>query len=378
MTFTFEVIKTQGRARAGIFHTPHGPIPTPVFAPVGTQATVKAVMPRDLRELQATLVLANTYHLHLRPGSDLIRDLGGLHPFMQWDGPILTDSGGFQVFSLTQINRIDADGVTFRSHIDGSQQRLTPESSMQIQQNLGADIIMCFDECPTPRDRDVVAAAVARTTAWAQRCRTAHPNDQHQALFGIVQGGIFEDLRAQSAQALQAIGFPGYALGGLAVGESKAEMYATLDFTVPLLPDDKPRYLMGVGEPDDLIAGIQRGIDIFDCVIPTRLARHGAAMTRTGRFNLKNQAHERSTEPLDATCSCYTCQHFSRAYLRHLVRSKEILGHMLLSLHNIHFLIQHVQAMRTAILEGDLVAYGRAFMCDYQPRLTEPNASSVP
>lgn len=368
MTFSFEVIQTRGKARAGLLHTPHGPIPTPVFAPVGTQGTVKAVLPRDLPELGATLVLANTYHLHLRPGDELVRDLGGLHKFMRWDGPILTDSGGFQVFSLTQINAIDDDGVTFRSHIDGSKHRFTPEISIRIQQNLGADIIMCFDECPIPYDRSIVEPAVTRTTNWARRCRTAHPDDSQQALFGIVQGGIFEDLRAQSAAALQEIGFPGYAIGGLAVGESKADMYRTLDSTVPLLPDDRPRYLMGVGEPDDLVEGILRGVDIFDCVIPTRLARHGTAMTATGRLNMRNLEHARSEQPLDATCGCYTCQNFSRAYLRHLVKAKEILGHMLLSLHNIHFLVHHAQAMREAIINGTLEDYRQTFLQNYYER----------
>lgn len=366
MTFTFRVLKTEGAARAGILETPHGPIPTPVFAPVGTQGTVKAVLPRDLHELQATLILANTYHLHLRPGDELIRDLGGLHPFMNWPGPILTDSGGFQVFSLAQINRIDDDGVTFRSHIDGSLRRFTPEISVHIQQNLGADIIMCFDQCPTPRDRAAVEPAVKRTTHWAQRCRQAHIDESRQALFGIVQGGIFEDLRAQSAAALLNIGFTGYAIGGLAVGESKAEMYRTLDFTIPMLPEDRPRYLMGVGEPDDLIEGILRGIDIFDCVIPTRLARHGAALTAHGRINVKNLEYARDDGRLDPTCACYTCQHFTRAYLRHLVKAKEILGHMLLSLHNIHFLIQHVRAMRAAILNGNSQDYRADFLRRYQ------------
>ena len=365
MTFSFETVATFGQARAGVFHTPHGPLPTPVFAPVGTQGTVKAVLPRDLKELGATLVLANTYHLHLRPGDDLVRDLGGLHRFMQWDGPILTDSGGFQVFSLTEINHIDEDGVTFRSHIDGSKHRFTPEFSIQIQQNLGADIIMCFDQCPTPRDRAVVEAAVKRTTDWARRCREVHPDDTQQALFGIVQGGIFEDLRAQSAAALQPLNFPGYAIGGLAVGETKAEMYETLDHTLPLLPADKPRYLMGVGEPDDLVEAIARGVDIFDCVIPTRLARHGTAMTAYGRLNLRNLEHARSDQPLDSTCDCYTCKHFSRAYLRHLAKAKEILGHMLLSMHNIHFLVHHAKAMRTAIIEGTLPGYREMFLRQY-------------
>jgi queuine tRNA-ribosyltransferase len=362
----FEIIKTQGAARAGIFHTPHGPILTPVFAPVGTQAAVKAILPRDLRELNATLVLANTYHLHLRPGSELIRDLGGIHCFMGWDAPMLTDSGGFQVFSLAEISRIDADGVTFRSHIDGSRHRFTPEIAMQIQHNLGADIIMCFDQCPPPHDRAVVQAAVSRTHHWATRCRQAHPDDQRQALFGIVQGGIFPDLRAESARFLQTLAFPGYAIGGLAVGETKAEMYTMLDLTVPLLPADKPRYLMGVGEPDDLAQAIIRGVDIFDCVMPTRIARHGAALTHTGRINLRNQEFTRSEQPLDTGCACYTCQHFTRAYLRHLIRAKEITGFTLLTIHNLHFLIQHVRAMRDAILhDGDLAAYADAFLERY-------------
>ncbi len=362
----FECLATQGRARAGILHTPHGPIPTPVFMPVGTQATVKAVLPRDLPDLGVSILLANTYHLHLRPGDELIRDLGGLHRFMNWPGPILTDSGGFQVFSLTDINRIDEDGVTFRSHLDGSQHRLTPERATQIQQNLGADIIMCFDQCPSPTDRDEVTAAVERTNRWAQRCRETHPDDSQQALFGINQGGIFEDLRAESARVLRDIGFPGYAIGGLAVGESKTEMYHTLDTTIPLLPEDKPRYLMGVGEPDDLLESVWRGVDMADCVIPTRMARHGTAMTTIGRLNLRNLQYADDDGPLDPTCTCYTCQQFTRAYLRHLVKAKEILGHMLLSLHNIHFLTQHMHDMREAILDGRFEDYQRSFLQRYR------------
>lgn len=362
----FEILKTQGAARAGVFHTPHGPIPTPVFAPVGTQATVKAVLPRDLHGINASLVLSNTYHLHLRPGSELIRELGGLHQFMGWPGPMLTDSGGFQVFSLTEINKVDEDGVTFRSHIDGSKHRFTPEVAMQIQENLGADIIMCFDQCPKPRDRAEVEAAVQRTHNWAVRCREAHPDDSQQALFGIVQGGIFEDLRAESAAFLQTLDFPGYALGGLAVGETKAEMYTTLDFTMPLMPQAKPRYLMGVGDPDDLAQAVLRGVDIFDCVMPTRIARHGAALTFDGRINMRNQEYTTSQEPLDEGCTCYTCQHFTRAYLRHLIRAKEIVGFTLLSIHNLHFLIQHVTTMRNIILnDGDLTAYTSAFLQRY-------------
>jgi queuine tRNA-ribosyltransferase len=365
MSFYFEIEKTQGRARAGVLHTPHGDIPTPVFAPVGTQATVKALPPRDLSEMGVTLVLANTYHLHLRPGDELVRDLGGIHDFMAWPGPMLTDSGGFQVFSLAEINRIDDEGVTFRSHLDGSKHRLTPESSMAIQENLGADIIMCFDECPKPTDRAAVERAIARTSQWAARCREAHPDDNRQALFGIVQGGIFEDLRSQSAAFLRDLDFPGYAIGGLAVGETKEEMYTALDFTAPMLPEHKPRYLMGVGEPDDLARGIMMGVDVFDCVMPTRIARHGAALTPDGRINMRNLPHATDPNPLDPTCDCYCCRNFSRAYLRHLVKAGEILGAYLLSLHNVYFLVRHVRAMRQAILNGDLAEYTRAFLERY-------------
>jgi len=365
MSLYFEVIKTQHRARVGILHTPHGDIPTPVFAPVGTAATVKAVPPRDLHEIGVPLVLSNTYHLHLRPGSELVRDMGGLHRFMAWDKPILTDSGGFQVFSLAQINRIDDDGVTFQSHIDGSRHRFTPEIAIRIQENLGADIIMNFDQCPPPTDRAFVERAVARTSAWAQRCRDAHPDDSVQALFGIQQGGIFADQRERSSRDLIAIGYPGYAIGGLAVGESKLEMHQTLDLAVPLLPADKPRYLMGVGAPDDLAEAITRGIDIFDCVLPTRIARHGAVFTPYGTVNIGRLDHARSEEPIDPACGCYCCTHFTKAYLRHLVKAKELLTHYLLSVHNITFLIRHVQAMRAAILTDSLDSYVSAFLCRY-------------
>lgn len=365
MVFEFEVQATDGRARAGVFHTPHGDILTPVFAPVGTVGTVKAVPPRDLVDVGASLVLANTYHLHLRPGDELVRDLGGLHQFMAWNGPMLTDSGGFQVFSLTEINKIDDEGVTFRSHIDGRKLRFTPEFSMQIQQNLGADIIMCFDECPVPTDRKIVERAVKRTHDWAVRCREAHPDDTVQALFGIVQGGIFPDLREQSATFLQSVDFPGYAIGGLAVGETKAQMYTTLDATMPFMPNEKPRYLMGVGEPDDLAQAVLRGVDIFDCVMPTRVARHGAALTPNGRVNMRNQVYAEDTQPLQADCDCYTCRTFSRGYIRHLVRSKELLAHYLLSVHNIHFLIDHMTKMREAIFEGRLQAYTESFLKRY-------------
>ncbi len=364
MSFDFEVIATDGNARAGIFHTPHGAIPTPIFAPVGTLATVKAVPPRDLEELHVKLVLANTYHLFLRPGDELIRDMGGLHQFMRWCGPILTDSGGFQVFSLAEINRIDEDGVTFRSHLDGSMKRLDPKRSMEMQQNLGADIIMAFDQCPPPKDRHEVEQAVARTHRWLEACRQAHPYDERQALFGIVQGGIFPDLREKSARFVTDMGLKGYAIGGLAVGETKAEMYAALEHTLPFMPADKPRYLMGVGEPDDLVEGIMRGVDIFDCVIPTRLARHGAALTYDGRINLRNAKYKMDETPIDPRLNNYASR-FSRGYLRHLVVAKELLAHYLISLHNIDFLVGHVANMRQAIIEGRLKNYADQFMSRY-------------
>ncbi|MEM9951445.1 MAG: tRNA guanosine(34) transglycosylase Tgt [Chloroflexota bacterium] len=365
MAFEFEIIARDGDARAGILHTPHGDIPTPVFAPVGTLATVKAMPPRDLRnEIDASLLLSNTYHLHLRPGENLVEQMGGLHDFMQWDGPILTDSGGFQVFSLTQINEIDDDGVTFRSHIDGSKQRLTPESSMKIQEQLGADIIMAFDQCPPPDDRDAVESSLDRTHRWLERCRESHPSDDVQALFGIVQGGIFDDLRAQSAEFVTSLDLKGFAIGGLAVGETKHEQYRTLDFTLPLMPTNKPRYLMGVGDPDDLVEGISRGVDIFDCVIPTRLARHGAAFTPDGRVNMRKAMYKDDPRPIMEGTGIYT-ENFSRAYIRHLVVTKELLAHYLISLHNVWFLVNHVKNMRQAIIEGRLQVYKNEFLKRY-------------
>ena len=364
MSFDFEVVAKDGNARAGILHTPHGDIPTPVFAPVGTCGTVKAVPPRDLDALDVKLILSNTYHLFLRPGDELVRDMGGLHQFMNWDGPLLTDSGGFQVFSLTEINKIDDDGVTFRSHLDGSLKRLDPERSMEIQRNLGADIIMAFDQCPPPNDRQQVTAAVERTHRWLARCRDAHPHDDEQALFGIVQGGVFPDLREKSARYVTDHDLKGYAIGGLAVGETKGEMYATLDETLPRLPKNKPRYLMGVGEPDDLVESILRGVDILDCVIPTRLARHGAAFTHEGRINLRNARFKMDESPIDIHLDNYASQ-FSRAYLRHLVVAKELLAHYLLSLHNIDFLVRHVKNMRRAIIDGQLKDYAARFLARF-------------
>jgi len=350
--FSFQLESRQGRARAGRFHTPHGELLTPLFAPVGTQATVKSLSPSNLTELGASLILANTYHLFLRPGDETIAELGGLHHFMGWFAPILTDSGGFQVFSLAENRAIDDQGVTFRSHIDGSTQRLSPEKAIAIQENLGADIIMAFDECSEPYDKTYSQQAMMRTHTWAERCMQAKTR-QDQALFGIVQGGIFEDLRLESAEFIASLGFPGHAIGGLSVGETKPEMHTMLELVDQVLPEDKPRYLMGVGTPEDLVNGVSRGIDIFDCVLPTRLARHNAAMTRFGgRMNLVNATFAREPLPIDEGCQCYTCQNFTRAYIRHLIIAKEMLSATLLSIHNLFTLINLASDIRQAILAG--------------------------
>jgi queuine tRNA-ribosyltransferase len=351
--FSYKISASAGRARAGVFHTPHGDLETPVFAPVGTQATVKTLTPAQLEELGASLILSNTYHLYLRPGDELIRDLGGLHEFMQWHKPVLTDSGGFQVFSMAKTRRIDNDGVTFKSHIDGSEHRFTPEKSIQIQENLGADIIMSFDECSDPADNENVKIAMERTHRWAERC-LASKTRSDQALFGIVQGGVNPELRIESANFISSLPFPGIAIGGLSVGESKDEMHAMLDLVLPSLPVSKPRYLMGVGTPEDLIDGILRGVDIFDCVLPTRLARHNAAFSSEGRLNLMNAVFTRDDRPIDDSCSCYTCKGFTRAYLRHLIIAKELLAGTLLSIHNLHALIQLVKDIRGSILDGTI------------------------
>ncbi len=363
--FTITATDPSSAARTGVFATPHGDLITPVFAPVGTQATVKTLTPRDLHALGATLVLANTYHLYLRPGVELIRDFGGVHAFMGWSGPMLTDSGGFQVFSLALMRKLDPDGVTFRSHIDGSLHRFTPESAIASQEALGADIIMCLDECAEPLDRKYNEEALRRTHAWAARCRAAHKRPD-QALFGIVQGGIFGDLRIESATTLTALDFPGYAIGGLSVGETKEQMYATLDLTVPALPAHKPRYLMGVGAPEDIIEGVARGIDIFDCVLPTRVARNGGLFTRQGRLNLRNARYAADPLPVEPGCTCYCCQHFSRAYLRHLFKAGEILGLHLATLHNVHFMIQLMAKIRAHIAAGTFASFRESFLAEYQ------------
>lgn len=332
--------------------------------PVGTQATVKAVLPRDLLELDAHMLLANTYHLYLRPGEALVARMGGLHRFMGWPRPILTDSGGFQVFSLSELRKVDDDGVTFKSHLDGSMHRLTPEKSIAIQEQLGADVIMCFDECPPPTDREYNEIALARTHAWAIRCRQAHRRND-QMLFGITQGGIFRDLREHSARVLSELDFPGYAIGGLAVGEPKEAMLRVLTWMDDALPHHKPRYLMGVGEPTDLLRAIARGVDMADCVLPTRLARHGAAFTPDGRINIRNRIFAEDEQPLDPECDCYTCRHFSRAYLRHLMNSGEILGMCLMSLHNLAFFLKLMQQARIAIEEQRFASFATAWIARY-------------
>jgi queuine tRNA-ribosyltransferase len=363
-SFTYSLIARQGNARAGVFRTPHGDLPTPIFAPVGTQATVKSVTPEQLESIGSKLVLSNTYHLYLRPGAELVAEMGGLHEFMRWPHPILTDSGGFQVFSLSEMNKIDDDGVTFKSHIDGSMHRFTPEKSIEVQELLGADIIMAFDECAPPYDRDYNARAMARTHAWVERCLKAKRRSD-QALFGIVQGGVFPDLRERSAEFIASLGFPGHAIGGLSVGETKQEMNDMLEVVNAVLPEDKPRYLMGVGSPEDLIHGIRRGVDIFDCVLPTRLARHQAAMTRTGRINLMNAINARDKRPIDETCGCYTCQNFTRAYLRHLIVAKEMLAATLISIHNLYTLLQLVREARQAIIDGVFDNFADNFLEHY-------------
>ncbi len=364
-TFSFELLATDGQARTGIFYTPHGPIPTPIFAPVGTQATVKSITPAQLEELDISLVLSNTYHLYLRPGAELVAEMGGLHQFMGWPKPMLTDSGGFQVFSLNEMRKIDEDGVTFKSHIDGSMHRFSPEISIGIQEKLGADIIMAFDECANPLDYSYNIKSMERTHRWLERCVIAKKRED-QALFGIVQGGIFEDLRTESAKFVSSFDLPGFAIGGLSVGETKEEMNAILDITTPLLPAEKPRYLMGVGSPEDLVNGILRGIDIFDCVLPTRLARHGAAMTLNGRMNMLNKIYSHDAQPIVQGCECYTCRTFSRAYIRHLIMAKEMLAGTLLSIHNIHTLEELVRQARQAILAGSYTDFAEKFLSNYK------------
>jgi queuine tRNA-ribosyltransferase len=365
-SFTLEAVDPETGARAGRFETPHGPILTPAFMPVGTQATVKSLSPDELERLGAQIVLANTYHLFLRPGADTIARLGGLHRFMGWGRPILTDSGGFQVFSLAHLRKLDDDGVTFRSHIDGSERRLTPELAVQAQEQLGADVIMCFDECVAyPATPERAREAMDRTHRWAERCRRAQTRAD-QALFGIVQGGVFDSLREASAAALAALDFPGYAIGGVSVGESKAECRRVTALAAAHLPAGKPRYLMGVGSPEDLVDGVADGIDLFDCVLPTRVARNGSIFSDSGRETITRAALRERDAPLDPTCDCYTCRHFTAAYVHHLFKAEELLGYRLASIHNLRYMARLSARMREAVLLGSYAAWRRDFLAGYR------------
>ncbi|MEE2657415.1 MAG: tRNA guanosine(34) transglycosylase Tgt [Candidatus Latescibacterota bacterium] len=375
--FTFDVIAEDGAtgARAGILHTPHGAVETPTFMPVGTQATVKTLTQTELMELQASVILANAYHLYLRPGHELIEEMGGLHDFMNWPRPILTDSGGFQVFSLAELARISEQGVHFQSHLDGSHHLFTPERVMEIEHALGADIIMAFDECtPYPTTEDYARSSMERTLRWAERCLSRHrelATDRAQrgrppqALFGIVQGSVYPALRRQSARDLTSLDLPGYAVGGLGVGEPRSDMLAMLEESLAELPGSRPRYLMGVGLPEDLVDCVQRGVDMFDCVIPTRNARNATLFTSRGRVRMKNAAHARDVEPVDPDCQCSTCQHHHRAYLRHLFQSNEILGLRLATLHNVHFYLELMRRMRQAIIDGEFSTWRSEFLARY-------------
>ncbi|MGF0039206.1 tRNA guanosine(34) transglycosylase Tgt [Peptoniphilaceae bacterium SGI.131] len=363
MAIKYDLIKksSQTNARAGIIHTPHGDIETPVFMPVGTRATVKTMTPEELKEIGAEIILGNTYHLYLKPGDDLVKEAGGLHKFMNWDRPILTDSGGFQVFSLSNIRKIREEGVEFRSHIDGSKHFISPEKSIQIQQNLGSDIMMAFDECVEPdAKKSYVEKSLHMTLRWLDRCLEAHTNPK-QALFGIVQGGMFKDLRKISAEETIKRNCDGFAIGGLSVGEPKEVMIDILNFTTPLLPEDKPRYNMGIGSPDYLFESVEAGIDMADCVLPTRIARNGTAMTSRGNLVVKNAKYKNDFSPLDHECDCYTCRNYSRAYIRHLINVNEILGARLLTIHNLHFLIKLMKNIRKSILEDRFLEYKKEF-----------------
>lgn len=354
------------KARVGEIKTNHGIIKTPVFMPVGTRATVKTMTPEEVKDLGAQIILSNTYHLFLRPGPEIIEKAGGLHKFMNWHGPILTDSGGFQVFSLSANRKITEEGVTFRSHIDGSKQFLSPEISIDVQNSLGSDIIMAFDECaPYPATYEYIEHSMNRTTRWAKRCKDHHKNTDNQALFGIVQGGMYKDLRKKSAEDLVAMDFPGYAVGGLSVGEPKDIMVDILDYTTDFLPEDKPRYLMGVGTPDYLFEAVEHGIDMADCVLPTRIARNGTAMTSVGRVIVKNGKYKEDFTSLDENCDCYTCRNYTKAYIRHLFNVNEILAYRLLSIHNIYFLTNLMENIRNSILEDRFLEFKKEFYESY-------------
>ncbi|MFY0633117.1 MAG: tRNA guanosine(34) transglycosylase Tgt [Vannielia sp.] len=359
---TFEVTARDGKARLGAISTPRGEIRTPAFMPVGTAATVKAMLPESVAATGADILLGNTYHLMLRPGAERVARLGGLHRFMNWDKPILTDSGGFQVMSLAELRKLTEEGVTFRSHVDGSKHVLSPETSMEIQRLLGSDIVMCFDECPAlPATEDAVAESMRLSMRWAQRSRDAFGDRPGHALFGIQQGGVTEALRAESAEALKAIGFDGYAIGGLAVGEGQEAMFGVLDYAPGQLPEDKPRYLMGVGKPDDIVGAVKRGVDMMDCVLPSRSGRTGQAWTRRGQVNLKNARHADDPRPLDEACSCPACRSYSRAYLHHVYRAGEMIAGMLLTWHNLHYYQELMAEMRGAIAEGQFERFETQF-----------------
>jgi len=360
--FSFELKATDGKARTGVIHTPRGEVRTPAFMPVGTAATVKAMMPESVRATGADILLGNTYHLMLRPTAERIDRLGGLHKFMNWERPILTDSGGFQVMSLAGLRKLTEKGVTFKSHIDGSKHELTPERSMEIQRLLGSDIVMCFDECPAlPADRDRIAESMRLSMRWAERSRDAFGDRPGHALFGIMQGGLERDLREESAEALKAIGFEGYAVGGLAVGEGQDAMFSCLDYAPDFLPTDKPRYLMGVGKPDDIVGAVARGIDMMDCVLPSRSGRTGQVFTRRGVVNIKNARHADDPRPLDEQCTCPACSNYSRAYLHHVFRANEMISGMLLTWHNLHYFQEIMQGMRDAIAVGTFEAWQAEF-----------------
>jgi queuine tRNA-ribosyltransferase len=379
----FEVLSTDivSRARRGRLTTAHGVIETPVFMPVGTQGTVKATTPSELLEVGAQVILGNTYHLFLRPGLEVIQHCGGLHKFMSWDRPILTDSGGFQVFSLSKLRRITEEGVHFNSHIDGAPCFLSPELSMQVQQTLGSDIFMTIDECPPyPCEYEYTATSLERTLRWAHRCRAwvqKRPNGTHPLLFGIVQGGIYHDLREKSARELVSLDFDGYAVGGVSVGEPEPEMMRAIDNSEPFLPQDKPRYAMGLGTPPQLVEMVARGIDMFDCVLPTRLARNGTAFTATGTMNLKNATYRSDLRPIEEGCSCSTCRSFTRAYIRHLVKAEEILGLRLITIHNLHFYLNLTKQIRAALEAGTFARFREHFVANYvryEPQVSEREA----
>lgn len=362
MPLSWKVICSDSRARAGEVKTSRGVIETPAFMPVGTQGTVKTMSPEELQDIGVKIILSNTYHLYLRPGAELIAEAGGLHKFMHWDLPILTDSGGFQVFSLSPLRKVEEKGVTFRSHIDGSTHFFSPEKAIEVQELLGSDIIMPLDQVvPYPCSYEEAREAMQRSIRWAARCKDRHQKSKQQALFGIIQGGIFPDLREKSTRELVKMNFPGYAIGGLSVGEPKESMYNIIESIVPFLPDDKPRYLMGVGSPDALIEGVKRGLDLFDCVLPTRIARNSRVMVPQGYLNLRNADYARDFRPIDEDCSCYTCRHYSRAYLRHLLKANEILGLRLTTHHNIHFLINFMAEMRCSIKENKFEQFYEQF-----------------